>query len=77
MILSDRDIRAKIEAGRIKLQSDNSEVMTQIHASSMDLRLGRYFKIYKHSKYAVLDPKNMDSFEAEILIKKRDARIYL
>lgn len=63
MILSDRDIRAKIDEGRITVQSENPEVLNQIHASSMDMRLGAHFKIYKHSKYPVLDPKNMDSFE--------------
>ena len=63
MILSDRDIKAQINAGRITIESDNSAVMEQIHASSMDLRLGKYFKIYKHAKYPVLDPMNMDSFK--------------
>ena len=63
MILSDRDIRAQIEAGRITIESDNPDVMNQIHACSMDLRLGRHFKIYKHSKYPVLDPMKMESFE--------------
>lgn len=28
----------------------------------MDLRLGRYFKVYDHSKHAVLDPKNPETF---------------
>lgn len=63
MILSDRDIRAQIKAGRLSVESDNPDVLDQIHASSMDLRLGRHFKIYRHSKYPVLDPMKMESFE--------------
>lgn len=63
MILSDRDIRAQIDAGRITIESENSKVLDQIHASSMDLRLGHHFKIYKHASFPVLDPMNMASFE--------------
>ena len=78
MILSDRDIRAQIEAGRITVQSENPEVLDQIHASSMDMRLGSHFKIYKHSKYPVLDPKNMDSFkDVSTLIELKDGEPFI
>lgn len=62
MILSDRDIKAAIAEGRIKVQSDNPVVDHHIHASSMDLRLGNSFKLYDHSKFAVLDPKQPETF---------------
>jgi len=78
MILSDRDIRAQIEAGRMTIESDNPNVMNQIHASSMDLRLGCHFKIYKHSKYPVLDPMNMKSFEGvSQLIKLKNGEPFI
>ncbi len=62
MILSDRDIKAAIAAGRVKVESTNPEMFEHIHASSMDFRLGNVFKVYEHSKYAVLDPKNPATF---------------
>ena len=63
MILSDRDIKAVIASGRVRVTSPKSETLIQhIHASSMDLHLGNVFKIYEHSKFAVLDPKNPESF---------------
>ena len=62
MILSDRDIRKAIDSGRVKIESDQPEMFFHIHASSMDLRLGNTFKLYEHSRYAVLDPKKPESF---------------
>lgn len=59
MILSDRDIFKRIENWEIKIESENPEWKKQIHASSMDLRLWKFFKIYKHSKYPILDPKKL------------------
>lgn len=62
MILSDRDIRKAIEEGRVRIESEQPELFAHIHASSMDLRLGSTFKLYEHSKFAVLDPKQPESF---------------
>lgn len=63
MILSDRDIRKEIEAGRLGVSSPLDDHMENIHASSMDFRLGKYFKIYEHARFPVLDPLKMESFE--------------
>src|SRR3989338_969447 len=63
MILSDRDIKKALKAGRIAVESQGSDHEANIHASSLDLRLGKYFKVYEHSKFAVLDPLKMDSFK--------------
>ena len=60
MILSDRDIKAVIASGRVKVEGFTGE--PHIHASSMDLHLHNVFKVYEHSKFAVLDPRNMDTF---------------
>jgi dCTP deaminase len=62
MILSDRDIKKAIESGRVKIESRQPELFYHIHASSMDLRLGNVFKLYEHSKFAVLDPKDPSTF---------------
>lgn len=66
MILSDRDIRTAIESGRVKIDSNQDAMFYHIHASSMDLRLGNVFKLYEHSKFAVLDPKRPESFQGNM-----------
>ncbi len=58
MILSDGDIKKHIQEGKIIVNSVDKKHLEHIHCSSMDLRLGKYFKVYKHSQIAVLDPKN-------------------
>ncbi|MBM3231711.1 dCTP deaminase [Candidatus Peregrinibacteria bacterium] len=62
MILSDRDIRRAIETGRVHVESLQPQLFSHIHASSMDFRLGNIFKLYEHSRFAVLDPMTPDSF---------------
>jgi dCTP deaminase len=66
MILSDRDIKKAIESGRVKIESNQPEMFMHIHASSMDLRLGNTFKLYEHSKFAILDPKNPETFQGRM-----------
>ncbi len=63
MILSDRDIKKAIREGRIAVVSPEMDHEKNIHASSMDLRLGKYFKVYEHAKFPVLDPLKMSSFQ--------------
>lgn len=58
MILSDKDIKKSINDGKIIIQSPRDDFMNQVHASSMDLRLGRHFRVFEHSKHALIDPKN-------------------
>lgn len=62
MILSDRDIRKKIESGDIVVTSSDGHHVKNINASSLDLRLGHFFKIYNHSRQAILDPLDKESF---------------
>lgn len=63
MILSDKDIKSRIEKGDIKVWSPEDDHGININASSMDLRLGKHFKIYEHSKMAILDPMNPEGFK--------------
>ena len=63
MILSDRDIKKKVASGHIVVKSADQGHTSNINASSLDLRLGRFFKIYNHSQQAVLDPMNRTTFE--------------
>ena len=59
MILSDRDIKAYLESGHIKITADY-DVYADIQPASLDIRLGNDFKIYDHTKTPILDPRNIN-----------------
>ena len=76
MILSDRDIKARILKGDIVVESPDNDHHANIGASSMDLRLGKFFKIYDHTKFAVLDPLQPETFKnIARLIEVDDERV--
>lgn len=54
MLLSDRDIRASIESGRIGLEPLDMDL---IQPSSMDVRLDRFFRLFDNHKYPFIDPR--------------------
>ena len=53
MLLSDRDIRAEIEAGRVGCKPFHEAM---IQPSSVDVRLDKYFRVFENHKYSVIDP---------------------
>jgi dCTP deaminase len=53
VLLSDRDIRAELESGRVLLDPYAPEM---IQPSSIDVRLDRYFRLFDNHKYPVIDP---------------------
>jgi len=53
VLLSDRDIRAEITAGRVAVEPF-AESMVQ--PSSVDVRLDRFFRVFENHKYSVIDP---------------------
>ena len=53
MLLSDRDIRAEIDGGRVRLQPYD-EAMVQ--PSSIDVRLDKFFRLFDNHKYPFIDP---------------------
>ena len=53
MLLSDRDIRAELSSGRVRLEPLD-EAMVQ--PSSVDVRLDRFFRLFDNHKYPVIDP---------------------
>lgn len=53
MLLSDRDIRAEISAGRIGLDPLD---LGMVQPSSIDVRIDRYFRLFDNHKYPVIDP---------------------
>ena len=53
MLMSDRDIRASIEAGQIGLEPLD---MSLLQPSSFDVRIDRFFRLFDNHKYAFIDP---------------------
>ncbi|WP_018330531.1 dCTP deaminase [Actinomycetospora chiangmaiensis] len=53
MLLSDRDIRAEIAAGRVALEPFDE---TLLQPSSVDLRLDRHFRTFNNHAYTHIDP---------------------
>jgi dCTP deaminase len=52
VILSDRDIRAAIEAGRIVIDPFTPDA---VQPSSVDLHLDRRFRVFRNSRYPFID----------------------
>ena len=53
MLLSDRDIRAQIDAGRVQFDPWDPAML---QPSSVDIRLDKYFRLFDNHKYPVIDP---------------------
>ncbi len=53
MLLSDRDIRAELDSGRVGLEPYDPAM---IQPSSVDVRLDRLFRLFDNHKYPFIDP---------------------
>ena len=53
MLLSDRDIKAEIDAGRVSVDPYDPAM---IQPSSIDVRLDRLFRLFDNHKYPFIDP---------------------
>jgi dCTP deaminase len=53
VLLSDRDITAELDAGRVVLDPHDPAM---VQPSSVDVRLDRFFRLFDNHKYAVIDP---------------------
>ncbi|WP_040635024.1 dCTP deaminase [Mobilicoccus pelagius] len=53
MLLSDRDIRAQVDAGRVSLDPYDPGM---VQPSSIDVRLDKYFRLFDNHKYPFIDP---------------------
>lgn len=71
MVLSDRDIKKYLKAGKIKI-TPKPDLGTALGSCSLDLRLGNTFAIFEHSRYPYIDPfdqKKSSDFTKEVIIK--------
>ena len=53
MLLSDRDIRAELESGRVALEPYDGSML---QPSSIDVRLDKFFRLFDNHKYPFIDP---------------------
>jgi len=53
VLLSDRDIRAEIESGRVTVEPYDPAM---IQPSSIDVRIDRYFRVFENHRYPHIDP---------------------
>jgi dCTP deaminase len=71
--MSDRDIRASIEAGEIGLEPLE---MGLLQPSSFDVRLDRFFRLFDNHKYPYIDPaEQQDDLTRLIEVKSDEAFI--
>jgi dCTP deaminase len=53
VLLSDRDIRAEMDAGHVVLDPYEPDM---VQPSSVDVRIDRFFRLFDNHKYPVIDP---------------------
>jgi dCTP deaminase len=54
VVLSDRSIRRLLDEGRIVIDPYAPELM---QPSSLDVRVDRYFRVFRNSRYPFIDVK--------------------
>jgi dCTP deaminase len=60
MILSDRDIIAALDQGRIRIDPA-PDLERQLGSVSVDFRLGTTFMVFEHSRFSFIDPRHPQS----------------
>ncbi|QHT57763.1 dCTP deaminase [Cellulomonas sp. H30R-01] len=73
MLLSDRDIRAELESGRVGLDPYEPAML---QPSSIDVRLDRYFRLFDNHKYPVIDP-SVDQPDLTRLVEVEDGEPFV
>jgi dCTP deaminase len=53
VLLSDKDIRAEIDAGRVRIDPFDPSM---VQPSSIDVRLDRFFRVFENHRYPHIDP---------------------
>jgi len=66
VLLSDRDLRKELEAGRLGIDPFDPAML---QPSSIDVRLDRFFRVFNNSQYTHIDPK-LQQDELTSLVEK-------
>src|SRR5919198_826368 len=64
MVLSDRTIRRLIEEGRIGIDPFDDEL---VQPSSVDVRVDRFFRVFRNSRYPYIDVKQAQEELTELV----------
>lgn len=68
-VLSDRDIRGEIDAGRVRIDPYDP---VDLQPSSVDLHLDRSFRVFRNNRYAYIDVRALQPDLTELLHVDRD-----
>src|SRR6476619_2376838 len=63
-VLSDRDIRAAMQAGRVRIDPYDPACL---QPSSVDLHLDADFRVFRNNRYAYIDPRSPQPDLTELL----------
>jgi dCTP deaminase len=63
-VLSDRDIRSELEAGRVRIAPYDPR---DLQPSSVDLHLDRSFRVFRNNRYAFIDVRDPQPDLTELL----------
>ncbi|MDX6627844.1 MAG: dCTP deaminase [Gaiellales bacterium] len=74
VVLSDRSIRAEIEAGRIVMDPFDERL---IQPSSIDVRVDRSFRVFHNSRYTHIDVRKEMEDLTELVVKPDDEAFIL
>jgi len=70
MLLSDRDILAEVDAGRLVVAPWDAAL---VQPSSVDVRLDRYFRVFNNSQYTHIDPAQQQDDLTALVEPKRSS----
>jgi dCTP deaminase len=65
VLLSDRDLRAEIDAGRLGIEPFDEKLL---QPSSIDVRLDRFFRVFVNTRYTHIDP-SLQQDELTLLVE--------
>lgn len=74
MILSDRDLKARLERGDLVIEPI-ADLRLQLQPASVDLRLGSEFRVFKPAQVAFLnpgDPKQIEAATEQVVVPEGD-----
>ncbi|MCP2255684.1 dCTP deaminase [Prauserella aidingensis] len=73
MLLSDRDLRKELDAGRLAVEPYGPQML---QPSSIDVRLDRFFRVFDNTKYTHIDP-SLQQDELTSMVEKTDGEPFV
>ena len=73
-VLSDKDIKRALREGKITINSISPE---QIGPSSVDLRLGNKFMVFKHAEVTHINPKESQNDDLMEMVEIEEGKSFI